>query len=929
MPQLNLALDALEDAHGLNPPDEAIYEAFMAWAESTGRPLYPHQEEALLEAIDGRHLVVATPTGSGKSMVALAATFAALARGKTAYYTAPLKALVSEKFFELVSVLGAENVGMATGDSSINADAPVVAATAEIVANIALREGARANIDLLVADEFHFYGDPQRGWAWQVPLLELPHTQHVLLSATLGDTSSLRADLTERTKRDVAIIENAERPVPLSFFYSTNPIGELLHELVETHRAPAYVVHFSQREAVAGAQALAPIALVTKEEKAAISQAIGNFTFSAGFGKTLSKLLRSGIGVHHAGLLPRYRRLVERLAQAGLLKVICGTDTLGVGINVPIRTVVFTALSKYDGERVRHLTAREFHQIAGRAGRAGFDTMGDVVVQAPQHDIENARLLQKAGDDPKKLKKLVRKKPPEGAVLWSEKTFAHLQHAAPEKLESQMRINHSLVINLLQRGEGTAPIEALIEACHSTNKSELRERAAEIVDSLVRAEILIRGDGGWFTARAEEAPDESTYEREQAWHSEREDEWRAQAGIGSREPDVRFARDVPYDFALNQPLAPFALAALDLLDIGSPDYALDALSVIESVQEDPLPLLIAQEKKARGEAIESMKAAGMSYEERMAEADLITWPKPLADELLIPALATYAQTNPWVADFTLSPKSVVRDMIENAATFTETISRYDAARSEGIVLRYLTDTYKALRQTVPTSARTAELEAIMTWLGTLVRSIDSSLLDEWEALKTSQSASASNLSAERSMSFGSSDVEGTELAFGAGPDGIVPLARNRHALRTAVRNAAFALLEALEREDYDALDESATEPLWADAPVWDGDTWADATDAYYEEYGSIGIGQEARSAKYVRLIEQPEPADYVEAGFPTSAIPEEGARHWLVRQTFEDGTSADESAGGSIGEWGFWALVDLAKVEATNRVQLEVISVSA
>ena len=966
MPQLNLALDALEDAHGLNPPDEAIYEAFMAWAESTGRPLYPHQEEALLEAIDGRHLIVATPTGSGKSMVALAATFAALARGKTAYYTAPLKALVSEKFFELVGVLGAENVGMQTGDSSINAGAPVVAATAEIVANIALREGADAGIDLLVADEFHFYGDPQRGWAWQVPLLELPDTQHVLLSATLGDTTALRADLTARTGCEVAQIENAERPVPLSFFYSKEPIGELLQELVQTHRSPAYVVHFSQREAVAQAQALQSIALASKEEKEAIAKAIGDFKFSAGFGKTLSKLLRAGIGVHHAGLLPRYRRLVERLAQAGLLKVICGTDTLGVGINVPIRTVVFTALSKFDGAKVRRLAAREFHQIAGRAGRAGFDTMGDVIVQAPEHEIENERLLRKAGDDPKKLKKIVRKKPPEGAVLWSEKTLEHLEHAAPEKLESQMRMSHSLVINLLQRGEGTAPIEALIEACHNENKEQLRERGAEIVDSLVRAEVLVRADAQWFASRAEELPEESALERERAWHAEREEAWRAEAGAGlgddaegagsdSPEPDVRFARDVPFDFALNQPLAPFALAALDLLDMDDPDYALDALSVIESVQEDPRPLLIAQEKKARGEAIGRMKAAGIGYEERMAEADLITWPKPLAEELLVPALATYAQTNPWVDDYELSPKSVVREMVETASTFTEMISKYDAARSEGIVLRYLTDTYKALRQTVPESARTDELDEITDWLGKLVRSVDSSLLDEWEALRASQTAGASDADDAKhgrisggaggagapGAGAGASDgadsaqiasaVEGTELAFGAGPDGVVPLVRNRHALRTAVRNAAFVLLEALEREDYDALDDSATDPLWPGATVWDGDAWADATDAYYDEFGSVGIGAEARSAKYFRLIENPEPADYAEAGFPDSAIPEDagegggaagaGARHWLVRQTFEDGT-------GDIGSWGFWALVDLAKVEATNSVRLEIVSIS-
>src|SRR5712691_9405843 len=165
------------------------------------------------------------------------------------------------------------------------------------------------------------------------------------------------------------------------------------------------------------------INVCSRAEKDAIAEMIGNFRFAAGFGKTLSRLVRHGIGVHHAGMLPRYRRLVETLAQAGLLKVVCGTDTLGVGVNVPIRTVLFTALSKYDGVRARQLTAREFHQIAGRAGRAGYDTAGYVVVQAPEHVVDNAKALAKAGDDVRKRRKVVRHKPPEGFVSWGEPTF--------------------------------------------------------------------------------------------------------------------------------------------------------------------------------------------------------------------------------------------------------------------------------------------------------------------------------------------------------------------------------------------------------------------------------------------------------------------------------------------------------------------------
>src|SRR5215213_3056483 len=369
-----------------DPPEaDALYEAFVGWIEHQGLTLYPHQDEAVIELFSGNNVVLATPTGSGKSIVAVAAHFAALADGRTTFYTAPIKALVSEKFLALCATFGAENVGMLTGDAAVNSGAPIIACTAEVLANIALREGADADIGQVVMDEFHFYADPQRGWAWQVPLLTLPQAQFLLMSATLGDLTFLREDPTRRTGRPTALVANAERPVPLHHYYATTPMHETIQDLLDTKQAPVYVVHFTQASALERAQALMSVNVCSKEEKAAIAELIGGFRFSSAFGTTLSRLVRHGIGVHHAGMLPKYRRLVEQLAQAGLLKVICGTDTLGVGINVPIRTVVFSALSKYDGTRTRLLTAREFHQIAGRAGRAGYDTAGTVVVQAPEH----------------------------------------------------------------------------------------------------------------------------------------------------------------------------------------------------------------------------------------------------------------------------------------------------------------------------------------------------------------------------------------------------------------------------------------------------------------------------------------------------------------------------------------------------------------
>lgn len=880
-PALNVALDRLEDAYGLNPPAEAIHDAFEGWVESTGKQMYPHQAEALLDIVSGDHVIVATPTGSGKSLIAMQALFTALATGRTAYYTAPLKALVSEKFFDLIREFGAHNVGMVTGDSSINSEAPIICATAEILANIALREGEKADVGVVVMDEFHYYGDPQRGWAWQVPLLELPQAQHILLSATLGNTEFFVTDLEKRTGRPVAVVDDAVRPVPLHYTWSTEPIGEAIKELVDTHMAPVYVVHFSQRDAVAQAQALMSMSLISNDQKDRIARAIGNFKFGTGFGATLSKMLRKGVGVHHAGLLPRYRRLVERLAQAGLLSVICGTDTLGVGINVPIRTVLLTSLVKFDGSKMRQLQAREFHQIAGRAGRAGFDTIGYVVVQAPEHEIENARRVKKAGDDPEKLKRVQRVKPEEGTVSWSQKTFEHLIEAEPETLKSQMRVNHAMILNLLQREFPIPAIWKVLTDNHepATPRNNLVRRALDIYTSLRQAEVVTHEDRDWR---------------------------RAHPG----ENQLHFTKDVPDDFALNSPLSPFALAAVELLDKESPTYALDVVSVIEAVQEDPRPVLLAQQKQARGELIGKLKAEGVDYHDRMAEADSVTWPKPLAD-LLEPALETYAQTNPWVSGHELSPKSVVRQMIEESMTFSEFVSRYDLARSEGVLLRYLTDTYRAMRQTLPRDARTEEVEDIIDWLGRLVRSIDSSLLDEWEAL-----ADGRVTLDELDLLADDDATTGEEAAFGADADGNVAFSRNKYAVRKAIRNAMFTRVEALEREDYDYFDRIDD--------GWDGDAWAEAFDPYWDDYDYIGTDTSARSDPYFSILEDPSFADLVTAGVSedrAEALLEshKPGRLWLVIQVLDDGE-------GDMA-WALWALADLDASDEADALVLKTIKV--
>jgi len=847
-PALNVLLDDLEDLGAADLVD-SLYMGFHGWAEATGRPLYPHQDEALAALLTGTHVIVGTPTGSGKSVIAQAAHTVALSRGQRTWYTAPLKALVSEKFFDLVALFGPANVGMVTGDTAINAEAPIICCTAEILANQALREGDGLDAGVVVMDEFHFYADPQRGWAWQVPLLELNTAQFVLMSATLGDTSFFAADLERRTGREVTTVTSAKRPVPLSYAYSTEPLQDVLTELVATRRAPAYVVHFAQKDAVERAQSLTSVQVAPKEQREAIARRIAGFSFSKGFGTTLSRLLRLGIGVHHAGMLPRYRRLVEQLTQEGLLSVVCGTDTLGVGINVPIRTVVFTSLTKFDGERMRHLTAREFHQIAGRAGRAGYDTLGEVIVQAPDHVIENAKALARAGDDERKRRKIVRKKAPAGQVNWTDKTFERLRDAEPEPLASQFQVTHAMVLNVLARpGDAVAHLARLLTDNHEPGgeRNPHLRRAVHIYRSLRQAGVV--------------------------------EHLSSTAAAGG--PRLRLTVDLPERFALNAPLSPFALAAISLLDPDSPAFALDVVSVVEATLEDPRPLLYAQAWAARGDAVAAMKAEGMEYDERMEALEEVTWPQPLS-ELLAAALREYAHTNPWVLEHELSPKSVVREMVENAMTFSDIVARYQLGRSEGVVLRYLSDAYRALRQAVPEEARTEEVLAITHWLGALVRSVDSSLLDEWAALHAAEDA-------EAVPALG-------EVPYGADDDGAVAFSRNRHAFRVAIRGSVFRMVELLAREAYEDLGALGI-------PGWDATRWRAAAGAYWEEYDWLGTGAEARAL--FELTEDPVEVEL--AGV--------GAAHWLARQRLEDPDGNRD--------WALVAGIDLTSSDAERRVVL-------
>jgi hypothetical protein len=712
---------------------------------------------------------------------------------------------------------------MVTGDSSVNADAPIVCCTAEILANLALREGPDAEVGQVVMDEFHFYGDPDRGWAWQVPLLELPQTQFVLMSATLGDVTDLAADLTRRTGRETAVVTGVERPVPLHFYYETTPIHETIDDLLSTGQAPVYIVHFSQAAAMERAQALASAKVATREQRDEIAELIGDFRFTTAFGKTLSRLLRLGIGVHHAGMLPKYRRLVEQLAQRGMLRVICGTDTLGVGINVPIRTVLLTALTKFDGKRMRQLNAREFHQVAGRAGRAGYDTAGTVVAQAPEHESENLAALKKAGDDPKKKRKIIRKKAPDGFVSWGEPSFQKLIASQPETLTSHMQITSAMMLNVIARGGDVfGNMRSLVYDNHESraNQRLLALRALGIYRTLLQSGVVERVDG-----------------------------------------TVRLTVDLQPNFALNQPLSPFALAAFELLDPEAPTFALDMISIVESTLDDPRAILSQQEFQARGEAVGAMKAEGIEYDERMELLEQITYPKPL-EELLGAAFETFSSSQPWIRDFELRPKSVVRDMYERAMSFGEYVAYYKVARSEGVVLRYLSDAYRAASQTIPEHLKTEELHDLIEWLGELVRQVDSSLLDEWSALRLASLAQE-------------------PLVAEPHEEPIVPPAPKRlssstRAFRVLVRNEMFRRVQLAAREDVESL--ASLDPDFG-ASGWDA-----ALDAYFAEHDEILTGADARSPQLL-LIEQ-------------------GASEWKVRQIIDD-PAGDH-------DWGISATVDLA-----------------
>lgn len=774
---------------------DQILDRFLDYIREKALDLYPAQEEAILELFAGKNLILNTPTGSGKSLVALAVHFDSLVKGRRSFYTSPIKALVNEKFFALCREFGPEQVGMVTGDATVNPDAPIICCTAEILATDALRDGSRAKIHDVVMDEFHYYSDRERGVAWQVPLLTLPQTRFLLMSATLGDTSLFEKELTALNGRETVVVSSSHRPVPLDFQYSELPLHETVMRLIRSGRAPIYLVSFTQRECAEQAQNFMSIDLCTREEKIAISEALSGFKFSSPYGKELQRFLKHGIALHHAGLLPKYRILVERLAQKGLLKIIFGTDTLGVGVNVPLRTVLFTQLCKFDGEKTTILSVRDFKQIAGRAGRKGFDDLGTVVAQAPEHMIENLRNEQKAAGDPKKLKKLVKKKPPEkGFVPWSQETYRKLIDGQPEGLQSRFKVSHAMLLNVLSRPneDGCRAMQMIIRKCHESDgtKKKLRKTAFQLFRSLVDRKII------------EFNP-------------------------------LRVNVDLQEDFSLNHALSLYLIDTLRLLDRESPEYAVDVLTLVESILENPDLILKKQLDRIKAERMHEMKMEGKDFDERIAELENLEYPKPNRD-FIYDTFNQFASAHPWIGQENIRPKSIAREIYEDFFSFGEYVREYDLQRAEGLLLRYLSDVYKSLVQNIPEEAKNDDIYAIIIYLSTMIRQIDSSLLDEWERL--------------RNPEFQEKEQESEET-------GNADITRDRRALTLMIRNEVFRFVKNLARNDFEGAlqgvevlaDESYPVPMTPEELQV-------VMSSYYDSgHSRIRTDTQARGSQYLRV----------------------------------------------------------------------------
>ncbi|MEX2382856.1 MAG: DUF3516 domain-containing protein [Opitutales bacterium] len=833
-------------------PDELL-DRFLSYVSVAGLDLYPAQEEAILAVFAGQNVILNTPTGSGKSLVATAMHFKSVAMGRRSVYTCPIKALVNEKFLALCRDFGPDQVGMMTGDATVNRRAPILCCTAEILANMACAEGEKADVHDVIQDEFHYYADRDRGVSWQIPLLALPQARFLLMSATMGNLALFAERLTALNKAPTAIVQTSDRPVPLEFSYAETPLTQTIEDLAAANKAPIYVVHFTQREAAENAQSFTSLNLCSREDREQISRALDEFRFSSPYGQEMKRILRQGIGLHHAGLLPKYRVLVEKLAQQGLLKLICGTDTLGVGVNVPIRTVLLTQLSKYDGEKTRILSVRDFQQISGRAGRKGFDDQGWVVAQAPAHVIENRILEEKAANNPGKRRKMVKRTPPKGFITWDANTYRRLMESQPEALSSSFEITHGILLQVLSRpGDGGGAMRQLIRDSHEPPAARQRHvrRAWQLFRSLLERGIV------------EILPREP----------------------GQAKSRLRVNVDLQQDFSLHQTLSLYLIDTLPLLDPETPDYALDVLTLVESIVENPEVILRRQLARAKTDKMAELKAEGMEYERRIAELDKVEYPKPHRD-FIYDTFNAFAAKHPWVGETNIQPKSIAREMFERWMSFGDYVRDYDLQRSEGILLRHLSGVYKTLAQTVPDTAKTEAVLEMETYLAQMILGIDSSLLEEWERMRDPAyrppEEKAVEADAERPLFAGPRDITSDRRQFTA-----------------LVRNAIFNRVRSTATGAWEEILLDLLSPNDVDGEPWTPDRLAQLFEPYFAEHERIRLDPEARNAKNTYIREEPD--------------------RWLVQQVLVDTQD--------LNDWSLLFAVDLTETRARGEISLQLLA---
>ena len=826
---------------GDDTSNNLLLSRFLEYVESKHLELYPAQEAAVLELYEEKNVILNTPTGSGKSLVASALQFKALTQGKRSVYTCPIKALVNEKWLNLCREFGPDNVGLSTGDATVNRDAPILCCTAEILANIALSEGSQANVQDVIMDEFHYYADRERGVAWQVPLLTLSKARFLLMSATLGETTFFEEELTRLNGRPSVTVYSKVRPVPLEFSYAETPLAQTLETLVAEGKSPVYVVHFTQLDAAESAQDFTSLNVCTREEKATLAQALEGFKFTSPYGPEIKRWLRQGIGLHHAGLLPKYRVLAEQLAQRGLLKIICGTDTLGAGINMPIRTALFTRLCKFDGQKTGILSARDFHQICGRAGRKGFDDRGWVVAQAPEHFIENLQLENKQSRDGRKF---VKRKPPEkNFVNWDKNTFTRLISALPERLTSRFQVTHGMLLNVLSRkGDGCAAMRDLIQRCHESPKAKRAHgrRAWQLFRSLLERKIV-----EFITP----------------------DEYGAKLRVNVALQD---------DFSMDQTLSLYLYETIPLIDPQSPDYALVLLTVVESILEDPELILRKQLDKVKNKAMAAMKAEGLDYNQRMEELEKLEYPKPNR-EFIYTTFNAFSDRHPWVGQENIHPKSIAREMFESFRSFSDYVRDYELQRAEGLLLRHLSRLHKVLTQSVPDAAKNDVVREMELYLDTMIRQVDSSLLDEWEKMRDPNYRPRGEQAEVRPPGAEEADKD---------------IVRDTKAFTSAIRTRVFALLRALVIEDYEAALAGLAAPEDADGQPWTAERLRVVTDQYHAEHTRLCLDPEARNIRH------------------TYVIPAEDKSSWRVQQMLVDPEGHND--------WVAEFEVDLARSRAAN-----------